>query len=152
MEQGLGKNTEALREEATEGSSFSLFGIECGKGWKHLYQPIIDYVAEYNKDKDEDERIRIMQIKEKFGELRIYLSHYTEELDEMISEAEDKSYNTCETCGKYIEGPIEEHHWIYPLCRECYDKWKTKREEAFRKIQERLHDPKESTNSVADKT
>ena len=30
--------------------SYELFGIECGEGWKGLYQPIIDYIDKYNED------------------------------------------------------------------------------------------------------
>ena len=43
---------------------YELFGIECGEGWKKLYQPIIDYIDEYNKDKEGVDKIEIYQIKE----------------------------------------------------------------------------------------
>lgn len=43
---------------------YELFGIECGEGWKGLYQPIIDYIDKYNED--HEEKIEIHQIKEKF--------------------------------------------------------------------------------------
>jgi len=42
---------------------YELFGIECDKGWEKLYQPIIDYIEDYNKDKEGDDRIEILQIK-----------------------------------------------------------------------------------------
>lgn len=46
---------------------YELFGIECGKGWEHLYQPLIDYVEKYNVGKEGNDRMEIHQIKEKFG-------------------------------------------------------------------------------------
>ena len=93
---------------------YELFGIECGKGWEKLYKPILDYAAEHN--------IEVHQVKEKFGQLRIYLSSYDNTVRKMIDDAEEKSYNTCEVCGKYIDKPIVENHWIYPQCEECHTK------------------------------
>ena len=107
---------------------YELFGIECGDGWKNLYQPIIDYIIDYNKDKKDEDKIEIWQIKEKFGGLRVYLNKSTEELDKMIEEAEKESYHTCEECGKHINKAIVEHHWIYAMCRQCYDEMKEKQE------------------------
>ena len=34
---------------------YQLFGIECGEGWKELYQPIIDEVKAYNEGKEKKE-------------------------------------------------------------------------------------------------
>ena len=99
---------------------YELFGVDCEKGWEKLYQPIIDYIDEYNKKNEE--KIEIHQIKEKFGGLRVYLSHYTDELRQMIDKAEEESFNTCEICGRHIKKPIVENHWIYPMCRKCFRK------------------------------
>jgi ribosomal protein L37AE/L43A len=127
---------------------YDLFGIECGEGWKHLYQPIIDKVIEYNKDKDEDSKIVIHQIKEKFGSLRIYLSKYTDELSRMIDDAEEKSYHTCEVCGKYIEEPIVENYWIYAECKDCHEEWHRKQNTLMNKIKEK----EEKSESSKDKS
>jgi len=129
-------------EKINEGPKwpFELFGIECNDGWKHLYEPILEKIVEYNKE-HEDNPIEVHQIKEKFGTLRIYLSHYTDELSDMIDKAEGESEHTCEICGKHIEGPIVEHYWIYPMCRECYDAMREHQtkiiEEFEKKIDER---------------
>lgn len=97
---------------------YELFGIECGEGWKGLYQPIIDYIDKYNED--HDEKIEIHQVKEKFGGLRFYVNFYTDELRTMIRDAEERSYNICEVCGKHIDKPITENYWIYAECEECH--------------------------------
>ena len=106
---------------------YELFGIECGDGWKPLYQPIIDYINEYNKDKKGLDRMEIHQIKEKFGGLRVYLNFYDETVRNMIAKAEEDSFHICENCGKHIDEPIiNKYYWIYPLCKECYEVEKSK--------------------------
>ena len=100
---------------------YELFGIECGEGWKHLYQPLIDYIEEYNKT--HEEKMEIHQIKEKFGGLRFYVNFYDDKLRDMIRYAEAKSYNTCEVCGKHIDKLITENCWIYAECEDCHKKW-----------------------------
>lgn len=96
-----------------------LFGVECGKGWHKLIEPLILYINEYNKNKSKEEQIQILQIKEKFGELRFYTNFGTEELHKMIEEAEEKSYNVCETCGaeKYVGSTTQ--GWITTICIDC---------------------------------
>ena len=101
--------------------SYELFGVECGEGWKVLYQPIIDYIDKYNED--HEEKIEIHQIKEKFGGLRFYTNFKTNALRAMIENAVERSYNVCETCGKHIDKPICENHWIYAECEECHQEW-----------------------------
>jgi hypothetical protein len=98
---------------------YELFGIECGKGWKPLYQPILDRVEEINKETDD--KIFITQVKEKFGRLEVYLSRYTDELMRMRNEASEKSSHICENCGKPAETMIV-GGWYYPLCNYCYEK------------------------------
>lgn len=117
---------------------YELFGIECDKGWEKLYQPIIDYIEDYNKDKEGDDRIEILQIKEKFGYLTIYVSKKTDELRSMIEDAEADSYHTCEVCGKHINKPIIEHHWIYPMCRKCFDEMNEKRQKAMEEVARKI--------------
>lgn len=121
---------------------YELFDVECGDGWKKLYQPIIDHIEEYNKENED--KIEIRQIKEKFGGLRIYLSRYTDELRQMIDDAEEQSYYTCEICGKYITKPIVEHHWIYRMCKKCFDNMKEKEEKAMEEVAKKIKKKKPS--------
>ena len=89
------------------------FGLECGDGWysivdqtcAHLLQ-LADYEGNYPK---------FMQIKEKFGGLRMYLTEYTELQYIIVNYAEKQSYNICETCGE--DGHIRSSkYWIHTLC------------------------------------
>lgn len=117
---------------------YELFGIECGEGWKGIYQPIIDYIEDYNKDKEGEDKIEIYQIKEKFGTLSFYVSKKTDELRKMIEDAEAESYHVCEICGRHINKQIVEHHWIYPMCRECYDGMNTKQEKIMEEFENKV--------------
>lgn len=112
-------------------TSFELFGVECGKGWYGLLQPIIDYINEYNKtiEKEEDKLVPL-QIKEKFGGLRIYMNYSTEELNKMINKAEDESYHVCEMCGskKHIGYTMG---YIQTICLDCVKKLSKRDERTY---------------------
>lgn len=60
---------------------------------------------------------RAFQVKEKFAGLRFYMSHYTEEIDKLITKAETDCFKICEHCGKpgelYTRG-----FWLRTLCEE----------------------------------
>ena len=100
---------------------WDLFGIECGKGWYELLKPLFEYIENYNKNKKDDEKIIIKQVKEKFGTLRFYTSFETDELSELISNAEDESSKTCELCGSK-EHVGHTFGWITTCCEECAKK------------------------------
>ena len=101
---------------------YELFGIECGDGWKGLIEPIMEYINNYNKDKKEEDKIIIFQIKEKFGGLRFYVDHGNEELHDMIDKAEEESYKVCEFCGSKEDVGQTANGWITTLCHNCVKK------------------------------
>lgn len=85
-----------------------LFGIECGKGWAALYEPLIA--------RCKAENVTITQIKEKWGGLRFYVAGAKPELWEAIEAAEAKSFTMCEDCG--ASGKRRNAGWIRTLCDE----------------------------------
>ncbi len=86
-----------------------------GKGWISLVEPLIDQCKV--------EGVAILQIKEKFGQLRFYVeSHQSPILDDMIRGAENGSLHTCEDCGTtegVTHGNLNSSGWIKTLCRGC---------------------------------
>ena len=102
---------------------YELFGVECGEGWHDLLIPIFEYITEYNKDKDEDHRIEIHQIKEKWGELNVYLNFYTDDVRKLIDEAENEASNTCELCGSKENIGMAYEGWLTTECHDCMKKW-----------------------------
>lgn len=66
-------------------------------------------------------KLKVVQIKEKFGCLTIYTSGYrTDEMRQLIDSAADLSLKTCELCGK--PGKERDTDWIQVLCKKCYKK------------------------------
>ena len=110
------------------------YKVECGKGWKGLYQPLIDLCSLYN--------IQILQVKEKFGGLRFYVAgKRLNEILPLIAAAEQASFHVCEECGeegrdfdptgipifKTTTGGSKTSGWIKSLCTPCRDKWDASR-------------------------
>lgn len=96
---------------------YELFGLECDKGWYGIINPLFDYIEEYNKENPDNE-IKVLQVKEKFGGLRFYISHGDETLYKMIDKAENESLKTCEHCGSK-ENVIHTDRWIWTVCKNC---------------------------------
>jgi len=67
----------------------------CGKGW---YQLIEDFLTKISV-LCENDYVHIIDIKEKFGGLRIYCQGGTPEVFDLIQRTENKSYEICEVCG-----------------------------------------------------
>lgn len=102
-------------------------GIECSNGWfciiEEAASKLEPLIAQWIKDnpKPEDDECwsfpRAAQIKQKFAELRFYLSSGTDEMYKIVSEAENKSVKICEECGK--TGTVKGRGWIYIACDDC---------------------------------
>lgn len=93
------------------------WGLECGDGWFDLLWELCEKLEPIVQDLD----FQVQQVKEKFSGLRFYCTHSgLSEIEQLIAEAEDKSYKTCENCGK--EGKPQRGGWIKVLCEECVAK------------------------------
>ena len=109
-----------VNPDPTLRQNLMIFGFECGKGWWPLICETLDRVQAI-VDRDGLDDISITQVKEKFGELRIYTSSFTEEIDDIIQAATDRSLTICEQCGK--PGSLRNNHgWLITLCDECQKK------------------------------
>ena len=98
------------------------WGFTCGDGWYDLIDDLSAKLeAEIVKLKENGTATDVLpvaaQVKEKFGGLRIYVDFATEEMYDMIDEAEKKSYTICEECG--AEGKVRSGGWIRTLCDDC---------------------------------
>lgn len=96
-----------------------LMAWDCEKGWDELIADLCYEIEELLEHEVwADEPPFVTQIKEKFGVLRFYMSASTEEIDDLIENAENLSVQTCEICGKagiprIIKG------WIMTRCDTC---------------------------------
>jgi len=101
-----------------EGFGLSDLGIWTGPGWDGVIGQCLTTLAGLGLPDD----FRLVQIKEKFGELRIYHNGRTGEHDhaveDAIAQATEASVHTCERCG--MAGiRMAEHGWWRTLCASC---------------------------------
>jgi hypothetical protein len=94
------------------------FGFECGDGWADLLVELSKKIQAHLKTISPvvAEEIVALQVKEKFGTLRFYVSAYDETIGSFIEEAETKSADICEQCGK--PGSLRGNRWYYTACDE----------------------------------
>jgi len=82
-------------------------------GWQDIFN---EYSA-----KLEAAGAEITYVKEKYGFMRFEADYNdnAREIQRLIHEAEEKSLNTCQECGK--EGTqVDVGSWIYTLCEDCH--------------------------------
>lgn len=94
------------------------------KGWRNtfgemLIQEIDDVVKQDNVEVGGDFGFRVLEIKEKFGELRMYCGGTTNEIEDIINKYSVLSRNICIYCGK-PDVPSTNSYWIIPICENCY--------------------------------
>lgn len=81
-----------------------------GAGWAPLVNRVFDKLETIKGN------VKIIQVKEKYGGLRIYTDYSNEELDEVIYDAEHESLEICEQCGQ--PGKLRGKSWYYTSCDE----------------------------------
>lgn len=106
------------------------FGFECSDGWFDLLWNLSEAIEEELKKENvvtqakqklgDISYFNVVQVKEKFGELRFYAHGGNEVIQNLIDEAERKSATICERCGK--PGKTRGGGWITTLCDECANK------------------------------
>ena len=69
------------------------------------------------KDKTYRSKFRIVDIKEKFGTLRVYVNLCSDEVDRVIQKYEYISQYVCVTCGE--DAVKKTTGWICPYCEKC---------------------------------
>ena len=90
------------------------FGLECDDGWYVLLDTLCSRLAVL------EPQPTVIQVKEKYGTLRFYISG-TDEAFDLVDKAEAESATICETCGK--EGKLctttgNAYGWFKTLCVE----------------------------------
>lgn len=70
---------------------------------------------------------RIMDIKEKYGELRWYSNWTFEELEDIIEKYSNRSLSTCIECGEKAVWMTDWRDWASPYCDKCIPEYKRER-------------------------
>ena len=96
------------------------------EGWREafgemLIKDIDEVVKRDNIEVGGDFGFRVMEIKEKWGELRMYFFNSTDEIERIVTNYSMLSKNICIGCGKpdvpWTTG------YIIPVCEKCFRKW-----------------------------
>lgn len=95
--------------------SLMYFGFEHGDGWYNILENLFLEIEKHKLPED----FRIVQVKEKYGCLRVYFDPHLEDIDLLVAQAEGKSLLTCEECGDPGRLRTEGRSWIKTLCEEC---------------------------------
>ena len=104
-----------MKDQLKEKYPFIKCNIECNDGWLfHLEEMchLLSYHIENNKE------FEIVQIKEKFGTLRVYGINSSERIDAIIGVYEYQSGRICENCG--APGTARVNGWVKTLCDKCH--------------------------------
>ena len=97
-------------------ASKQFWGFECGDGWYNIIDNLCGSIDSYrNQDCD----VLVDQVKEKFGQLRFYVTGGDRMVDGMIWMAEHMSGYTCEKCGN--PGELRTKGWMVTLCDKHHD-------------------------------
>lgn len=89
------------------------------KHWKELLDEMYEGFKEY--EEKTGVVVKILQVKEKYGSLRVYLESHDKLLDAIIYKAVDKSTKICWDCGSREDVELDTRGWWTYRCKECMD-------------------------------
>lgn len=95
-----------------------VWGIECQEGWYGLLESLCEAIQAASPP----DQFKIIQVKEKFGGLRVYADGYTDEIRSLLYDAETDSFEVCELCGSkdgVKVGAKDGTRWVRALCEKC---------------------------------
>ena len=91
--------------------------IACvGKGWERLVRKV------YTAKEGLGIPVGIIQVKEKWGGLRIYTDSYVREIEEVIKMVGEESCRVCHECGA-VAGLVKKGGVYQTLCEEHREDW-----------------------------
>lgn len=97
--------------------------FQIGEGWMTLVKNLVEEISQHQDSTPECEPVQFVQIKEKFGELRVYTHGGDDQVDYMIAQAETASRTVCEVCG--LPGSVRKDlMWLAALCDAHYEERK----------------------------
>lgn len=102
----------------------------CARGWDAAYGDM--YLEELGRAVEESgmrDTFQIMEIKEKYGQHRVYCAPTNKKIERIVDKYEVISGNVCMLCGK-PDVPMIDTGWISPYCFDCF-KQITRRHEDF---------------------
>ncbi|MBP7209604.1 MAG: hypothetical protein KBA02_00245 [Paludibacteraceae bacterium] len=96
------------------------WGINCGDGWYSILDALCTCIETIQYSDKPD--VSFVQIKEKYGTLRVYESGADVLTEGMVHMAEVMSAYVCEVCGSTKDVTTEDDGWITTRCKKCRSK------------------------------
>ena len=93
------------------------WGIDCNDGWYFILDSLCNGIQSYI-NLNNTRQIEFVQVKQKFGSLRVYTDGHDELIDGMIYFAEYLSFHVCETCGS-SKNVGHTMGWVEAICDAC---------------------------------
>lgn len=75
-------------------------GFACGDGWYEVVYALSEQLEAYGQTHAEAADLLVLQVKQKFGELRFYVQPRLPVVEAMIEIARERSRRTCEFTGQ----------------------------------------------------
>lgn len=91
--------------------------FECLPGWQSIIGGLSFQIENILKKSGETDMYAV-QVKQKYGTLRFYMSKVTPEIADLISDTEALSSQRCELCGHF--GKMRGAHHIVVRCDKCF--------------------------------
>jgi len=102
-----------------DGIPLGHFNFAVGDGWYRLIYEMLDEIAAAPGNAD----VNILQIKEKFGGLRVYYDGGSSSVSAAVDTAARKALMTCEHCGSTKSVARGGRNWVRTLCETCRPKY-----------------------------
>jgi hypothetical protein len=104
LEHERGTWREDLRTRFAPWFDQAVWGFRCHDGWSGIIAELTAEIARIVGGPEGAPELRVVEVKEKLGGLRYYIWHVPEKHALAVAEAkqraEDRSFETCEVCGK----------------------------------------------------
>ena len=94
--------------------SLEAMKLAVGPGWGKLIEEVYAILAAH------DEAV-VLQIKEKFGMLRVYTCNIPDDVETQLTAIENKSAEVCDVCGE-PGAVISRDGWYMARCSACREK------------------------------
>lgn len=96
-------------------------------GWENVIRTVLEEFAGHKNDLNV---LQIEQIKDKFGDLRIYTNFSSDKIQDTIRRAEALAGHTCMECGTFNES-VTKGPRFQILCQQCLTKAKEMRPDDY---------------------
>ena len=99
-------------------------------GWDKAFGQIyMDELGEAIAENGQSDDFRILEIKEKYGQARLYCGATSGKVLNIIDKYERISQHICYYCG--VEAPMTDSGWVLPQCFDCFRRLYKRNEEWY---------------------